>query len=99
MPSWPSSLAKNRADSSSSSSKRSGGAPARSSRLVSASAAGAPAVRCDQLGAHLAVDVGVGHHEVDQPAGRRRLGVEDLAGQHQPVRHVRHHPRQDDGAR
>ena len=43
MPSWPSSPAKNRADSSSRASKSSAGVPARSSRLVSASAVGAPA--------------------------------------------------------
>src|SRR3954467_3076541 len=43
MPSWPSSLAKNRADSSSSSSNPSSGALDRSSRFVSASAVGAPA--------------------------------------------------------
>ena len=46
MPSWPSSLAKKRAESSSRSSNRSSAVRARSSRFVSARAAGAPAVRC-----------------------------------------------------
>ena len=48
----------------------------------------------DQLRAHLAVDVGVRDDEVDEATGRRHLRVEHLAGEHQPVGDVRHHPRQ-----
>ena len=95
MPSWPSPLAKKRGNSSSSSSKPRSGVRARSRRLVSARAVGAPAVRWTRW-AHLAVDVGVRDHEVDEPRPPP-LRVEDLAGEHQAVRDVGQHPRQHHG--
>ena len=93
MPSWPSSLAKNRADSSSRSSNRSVGPGAQQPLGLGQGGRGAGG-QLDQLGAQFAVHVGVGDDEVDQPAVGRGRGVEHLAGEHQPVRDVRHHPRQ-----